>query len=391
MYIVTRYVVWEVVKFFLAALFGLTLIVTFGMAFKEGMSKGLPPLVMLHTMPFMLPEILGISIPISMLLAVSTVFGRMTGTNEVVAIKSLGISPMALVWPVLVLAAFFSLGTVWMYEIAATWCRPTRTVVVMESIEDIALSMLQTRHSFPGEFPCDLLSIIVKGVENREGKRVLIQPTITINGPPKTMVTAAEAELHTTWQRRGRQVGKLVIVCRQVVVDVEGSAKVFAEELQREFPIEVPPPDPYHRDWVSMRAIPNLIARLQAEVRGLEQILAARKALGEKPSPAALNQIAEVRHKIDRLKTEPYRRWSNGFTCLCFALIGMPVAMLWRHADLLTNFFVCFLPILAVYYPLLMFGEDLTTSGTLPPVFFWMGNVVLTVPAIALLRWTIRH
>ena len=95
--------------------------------------------------------------------------------------------------------------------------------------------------------------------------------------------------------------------------------------------------------------------------------------------------------QIYRLRTESYRRWSNGFTCLCFTLIGIPVAMLWRHADGLTNFFVCFLPILAAYYPLLMLGEHLTTSGMLPPIAFWMGNVVLAVPAIALLRWNNRH
>ena len=65
--------------------------------------------------------------------------------------------------------------------------------------------------------------------------------------------------------------------------------------------------------------------------------------------------------------------------------------MLWRHADVLTNFFVCFLPILALYYPLLMLGEDLTTSGKLPPICFWMGNVVLFIPAVLLLRKIVRH
>ena len=89
-------------------------------------------------------------------------------------------------------------------------------------------------------------------------------------------------------------------------------------------------------------------------------------------------------------RAEPYRRWSNGFACLGFALVGMPVAMLWRHADVLTNFFVCFLPILALYYPLLMLSDNLSTSGR-PPICFWMANVVLVVPAVALLRWIIRH
>ena len=45
--------------------------------------------------------------------------------------------------------------------------------------------------------------------------------------------------------------------------------------------------------------------------------------------------------------------------------------MLWRHADVLTNFFVCFLPILALYYPLLMLSDNLATSGGRRSAFGW--------------------
>ena len=143
MYILTRYVVWEVLKVFVAGLLGLTLMVTFGMGFSEGQKMGLPTMVMLRTMPYMLPEMLGITIPVAMLYSVSSVFGRMTGSNEIVAIKSLGINPMVVVWPVVVLAGFLSLGTVWMYEIAATWCRPSVARTVCESIEEIVYGVLQ--------------------------------------------------------------------------------------------------------------------------------------------------------------------------------------------------------------------------------------------------------
>ena len=66
--------------------------------------------------------------------------------------------------------------------------------------------------------------------------------------------------------------------------------------------------------------------------------------------------------------------------------------MLRRHADVLTNFFICFLPILTVYYPLLMFGDKVSTSGS-PPIYLadWTGDLVLAIPAITLLRWIIRH
>ncbi len=176
MYILTRYVVWEVLKIFVAALLGLTLMVTFGMAFNEGHKMGLPTMVMLRTMPYMIPEMLGITIPVAMLYAVSSVFGRMTGANEIVAIKSLGINPMVVVWPVVVFAGFLSLGTVWMYEIAATWSRPSVERTVCESLEEIVYGMLQTNHSLEGDdFP---FSITVKRVDGRK----LIQPTIILKG-----------------------------------------------------------------------------------------------------------------------------------------------------------------------------------------------------------------
>ena len=167
-------------------------------------------------------------------------------------------------------------------------------------------------------------------------------------------------------------------------------------------PIPAPAPNRYHRDWVAMKDIPGLIAELQAEVErrqeelpALRRYAKANQILGMLDPNAnvdrKIDEMAKMQHKISCLRTEPFRRWSNGFTCLCFALIGMPVAMLWRHADGLTNFFVCFLPILALYYPLLLLGDNLTTTARLPPIFFWMGNVVLTAPAIALLRWINRH
>jgi lipopolysaccharide export system permease protein len=399
MYILTRYVVWEVLKLFLAALVGLTLMVTLGMGFNEGLKKGLPALVMLRTMPYMLPEMLGITIPVAMLYSVSSVFGRMTGSNEVVAIKSLGINPMALVWPVLVMSAFLSLGTVWMYEEAATWCRPSVERIVCESVEDIVYGVLAKDPSLSGDkYP---FSITVKCIRGHK----LIQPVIVLKGQPghpQTTITAQEAELTTIWTNPAAPVLKLS--CTNFRVEIEGAVAMSNSGTEDYvLPIDIPPPDRHHRDWVAMRDIPTSIAELKAEIDNLrkqqqlirESYQKANKILGiveSRDNIAELDkQIDEKQGRIYRLRTEPYRRWANGFTCLCFTLIGIAVAMLWRHADGLTNFFVCFLPILAVYYPLLMLSDNLTTNGTLWPICFWMSNVVLTIPAIFLLQWINRH
>jgi lipopolysaccharide export system permease protein len=391
MYILTRYVVWEVLKYFLAALLALTLIVTPVMAIKEGLGRGFPALVILRIMPFILPEMLGITIPASMLFSVCSVFGRMTGANEVVALKSLGISPMAVVWPVVVLAAFLSLGTVCMYEIAATWCKPKAQQIGIESIEEIAYSMLQKTRSCDGDqFP---FSITVKRVDRplKPGDPPrLIQPTITIKGPPRMTISAAEAILHTDWKTR-----ELQIECTRGEFDFgRGRGVSFPGTERFSVPIPTPVRDRYHRDWVALHDIPDLIVELQttivrdqAELRRLEQHPEANADM----ITGKNDEITDCNFKIRRLRAEPYRRWANGFTCLCFALLGTPVAMLWRHADVLTNFFVCFLPILAIYYPLLMLSDDLSTSGKMPPVSFWTANAILATPAMGLLRWIVRY
>jgi lipopolysaccharide export system permease protein len=377
MYILTRYVVWEVLKYFFSALACLTLMITLGMGVKKAGELGLPPLLMLKVIPFMLPEMLGITIPVAMLYSVSSVYGRMTGSNEVVALKSLGINPMAVVWPVLVLAAFLSLGTVWMYEIAATKCKISIARIGCESIEDIAYSALQKNRAFDN----DQISINVKRVEGKK----LMGPTIVFKGPNIT-IRAAEAEIHTDLKTR-----ELKILYRDGSVDLDGRIGFSSAEEEFVLPLPEPIPQRYHRDWVAMRDIPDLVVELRTRLRDYIKIRDAQKALGAPESPDDVKNIEDQRLLIDRLRTEPFRRWANGFTCLCFALIGTPVAMLWRHADVLTNFFVCFLPILSVYYPLLMFCDSLTTSGTMPPIFFWTSNVVLSIPAIVLLRWVIRH
>ena len=85
------------------------------------------------------------------------------------------------------------------------------------------------------------------------------------------------------------------------------------------------------------------------------------------------------------------RRMSNGFGCFCFALVGIPVAMRTRSSDVMSVFFLCFLPVLVVYYPLLVVGENMAREGTLPNLSVWMADAVLVVAGILLLRHSLKH
>ena len=95
--------------------------------------------------------------------------------------------------------------------------------------------------------------------------------------------------------------------------------------------------------------------------------------------------------RLNRIVMEPWRRWANGFSCLCFVLVGAPMAIRMRNADFLTSFFLCFLPILIVYYPVFMLGVDQAKRGSVPPAVVWMGNVLITLWGWWLLRRVVRQ
>jgi lipopolysaccharide export system permease protein len=102
-------------------------------------------------------------------------------------------------------------------------------------------------------------------------------------------------------------------------------------------------------------------------------------------------ELEAAQARLHRLHTEPWRRWANGFSCLCFVLVGAPVAIWLRQSEFIASFFACFLPILVVYYPLLAVSVDQAKDGALPPQAVWLGNIVLALLGAWLLRKVVRY
>src|ERR1700733_8725652 len=105
MRILTRYVLFDLLKVFLLTLTGLTLLIFIVLIGKEAVDKGIGLGPLLLMAPYLIPQAMQFAVPGTMLLATTSVYGRMSSYNEIVAIKALGISPMVLVWPTLVVQA----------------------------------------------------------------------------------------------------------------------------------------------------------------------------------------------------------------------------------------------------------------------------------------------
>ena len=76
---------------------------------------------------------------------------------------------------------------------------------------------------------------------------------------------------------------------------------------------------------------------------------------------------------------------------MCIAIVGAPLAMRLSHREYLTIFFLCFAPILVIYYPVLILSIGGAKSGALPPCAVWSANLLLVAAGLLLLRRVLRY
>lgn len=391
----TRYVLGEVLL-----IFGLTLavmtafMILLGVAL-EAARQGLGPEPILRLIPYVLPNALRFAVPAAILFSACSAYGRMSAANEMVAVKSLGISPMALLWPGLALSFLISLSAVWLNDLAASWGREGIQRVIMDSVEQIVYGTLRTHRSHRAS---DRLAITVRRVDGRK----LIQPTITTqDARGRTMtITAREAEL----QSRPEHNALMLRLWDPVIESGDRGRLTWPGVLEQEIPLRDATKGAdqgKHPADYALRQIPTEVIaqqkRIQEQEQSMATIAACQLLTGDfagltRQQWSNRHQILEASHgRLYRLNSEPWRRWANGFSCFFFVWVGAPLAVRLRNSDLMTSFGLVFLPILLLYYPLMQYGVDQAKTGALPPYCVWSGNVILFIVGIGMLRRVLRY
>ncbi|MBK95466.1 MAG: permease [Planctomycetaceae bacterium] len=392
--LISRYIGWELIKAFVLTLVGITLLLLIILLTQRAIQEGLGPVPVLRLIPYLLPDVLRMAIPATMLMATCLVYGRMSGANEIVALKANGTSPMVAIWPAIILSFLVSLVSVWLNDVAVTWGRRGVDRVVLQSFEDIAYGMLRTQRAFS----TSSLSIHVKDVQGD----TLIRPTISIHNkessPPVTLV-AQKAHLNLNAENN-----QLKIILQDTQFDVGSD---FHGEWPEQFEYELPltslanPNGEGNRPSdTALREIETKITHQLSNIQVLKQTLASEAGfqlltgdLMGLTGAGWKNNAEELRvahYALNRYEAEPYRRWANGFSCLAFVLIGAIYAIRRRISDFWTCFATVFFPIVLFYYPVFQFGVNKAKAGELPPYSVWMGNVFFFVVGLLLIQRLIK-
>jgi lipopolysaccharide export system permease protein len=395
MRILHRYIFVELARVFLLALTAFTSIFVIIGLVQEATQQGLNPLQILCMVPFVVPASLPYTIPATLLLAVTVVYGRLAADNEITATKAAGINVLYLIVPALIIGLALSLLTTFLHDRVIPLANMRMRAVLVTNVEDVVYAALRRDHVLKGSSGVPY-EIYVQRVEGR----LLINTTFkrrVQQGGYDLIVFAQKATLEFDLQNQMVNV----MLFNAEVTDGKGTRIEIGQD--KTFPIGLPNfgnVSPGIRD-LTIRDIEDRMAdvrRVQATdcgrwvFRSLTPISSGR--LAEVPW-GSLEGVADrgrdAQRKVWRLALEPHMRRAISFGCLAFVLLGCPVAILFQRGDYLSAFISCFLPIICIYYPLLMFVFNMSKEGYWPPIVMWGGNIFLVALSIVVFRPVLRH
>jgi lipopolysaccharide export system permease protein len=393
-----RYILWDVLKLFFSTALALTLVISIGLVGQQLIMEGIGWFAVVKLLPYICLIAMQFSLPATLLFSVCCVYGRISADNEIIAIKSGGISPLRIIRPMLLLGFLVSIPAVWINDMAVSWGRPGMERVVLRSFEEIIYGTLRTRRSYENDKGFTIHVLDVK-------ERWLIQPTIFLfnetTGEPMT-INAEKAKISIDTEE-DRLIIELVNSYGEINDQsstrfrMPGSEKISMPLTQAsQKGSKVLSPSQY-----SMREIPKELEAQSVLNDQHKESMAVQVAVGlglgrfaqlKDPRIESLQyQVEEGQRRLIRLRLEPARRWALGFSCFFFVWMGVPMAILIRSADYAWTFGLCFVPILLIYYPMFGLALDRAKDGSWPASSLWLGNAVLFLLGTLLMRRVVRQ
>jgi lipopolysaccharide export system permease protein len=389
--ILHRMILWELIKVFTIALVGITGILLMAGLIAEASQQGLGPGQVLAAIPLLIPCMLPYTVPATTLFAACVVYGRLSSDNEILAIKSAGVNPLKVVKSGVLLGLAMSVTTMGLYyEVIPLTFRMLREMVLRDA-EEFMYSLLK-RHGVINN-PQLPYSMYVQGVRGKK----LLDPVIKrkdSQGKIDAVANAQEAELRVDMPRK-----MLLIRMKNGITSTADGSRAYFQE--RTFDVPLPkdfggqgPLRPRAMTWPEM--LVNHIEQDEEmeKVVALHGVNALHLLLGELPvdleamDRCVNNHLKDARLAQLALDVEMHMRGALSLGCLFFVLVGCPVGIWFSRSDYLSSFITCFLPIILIYYPLMLCGTGFAKEGRFPliPLVYAADGLLGLIAAVLFVR-----
>ncbi len=437
--ILVRYVLKELIAPFLASLFGITFLFVVDFLVKildNVLSKGLPASTVIEIFVLNLAWMLSLSIPMAVLVASLMAFGRMSGDQEITAVKAAGISPLSLMRPVLLVALLLSVLMV----VFNNWVLPEanhRSVELMNAVSrkkpHVFVDAGRLITQFPGvqlwvnridPVSGTLYGIQIFEMEKKGAPRIVYADSATmdyVDNGATLMLRLRSGETHLVDPDDNDNYFRIRFFSQDLAmqnVDDRLERRSRSYRSDREMPVEMmwevvtDAREKYDSAAVQAksRRLPTLM-RMRELVIGDSIVPADAKNAAKQDSMQFVNGLRKVRvqeassmratervwgRMEGELKREAqylveiHKKFSTAFACFVFILIGAPLGIMARKGGIGTGILYS-LAFFVIYWICLIGGENLADRLIVSPeLAMWISNILIGVFGILLTRAMIR-
>jgi lipopolysaccharide export system permease protein len=386
-----RSIFYELTKVFLLSFIGLTGLFLLATVIAEAARNGLGPAQILAAIPLLIPSTVPYTLPTTALFATCIIYGRLSSDSEILALRAAGVHIRHAVWPSLVLGVVASVVTFVLFLDVIPY---THYILRSEFTGDVReLMYLVLKRDSCIRHPRLPYEIHVARVVGQKLKEAQFRHRDPKGGFDMTAY-AMEAEF--LYHSKTKQL--LIRMKNCFTVDAKGNTDAIVEE--RVWPVDIPDDisaqgktRPSDMTWSELfegreKTLEELEKnKIEIDLHQMAQNLKEGYANFPEHIRAKHEERKSLNLKLAALDAEIYQRPAFALGGLCFVLVGCPVGIWFSKSDYLSAFITCFLPIVIVYYPLMLCGINMVRSGKLMPlVGIGAADTLMLVTAVIMHR-----
>ena len=359
----TGYLLSEILPPFLLGLLTFTFILLIARILKLVeliVTRGIPLTQVGRLLVLILPTFLELTLPMAFLLAILLGLGRLSGDQELLALKSSGVSPVQILLPLIFMAASVAIITF----LLTTWVRPAAQVALKDELYNIAKTRVGTvlrEKVFNDDFPNILIYVEEIIPPGNVGQGILI---IDKRETAKDNIIVGKVGLINTEEQTH------TLSLRLFDGSIYERDRTRSDFSQTNFNI-----------YDFKLDLDEFIGPVKMKDAGPKEMSLNRllKTIEEKQA-AGINARPEL--------MELHQRIAFSFAPIVFCLLGVSLSLLPRTSRANRSWGVALcVGWLVVYYALLSLGKALGERGAFHPfVALWFPNIVVGVISLHLFR-----
>ena len=360
--ITDRYILREVLPPFGLALLVLTFLLMLPpiMDYAEDLiAKGVNGVTILRIMATLIPQGLGITIPMALLIGVLMGLGRMSTDRETVALQACGVSIYRMLAPLALLAVGAAAATCYIMVVALPDANQAFREITFRTVANQAEGEVKSR-VFYDAFPNRMLYVREVSATGHGWSDVFLANT---SNPDRPDVFVAERG-RVVIDREQRLVDIVLLNGTQHVSDATDPT-AYEEHRFKELTISLDAESVFPRAGPQRGLAEFTVPQLRAEATRLGQL-----------GLSSHRPIMEI-----------HRKFSIPVACLVFTLIGLGLGVTSRKDGKLASF-VLGIGVIFTYYVVMYTGEAMAKGALVSPhLAMWLPNIVLGVVGLGLILW----